>query len=79
MRVPDRGETGERGVVAHELGMRGGEVVGGAVTEFQPGDEVFGSGRGTLAEYACAAAADEGTVGGAGVPTSLSLRTSDEP
>ena len=36
------------------------EAVGGAVTEFQPGDEVFGSGRGTLAQYACAAAADEG-------------------
>jgi NADPH:quinone reductase-like Zn-dependent oxidoreductase len=43
------------------------EAVGSAVTEFQPGDEVFGSGRGTLAEYACAAAADEGKVGGAGV------------
>jgi NADPH:quinone reductase-like Zn-dependent oxidoreductase len=43
------------------------EAVGSAVSEFQPGDEVFGSGRGTLAEYACAAAADEGKVGGAGV------------
>src|ERR687883_1151565 len=43
------------------------EAVGSAATEFQPGDEVFGSGRGTLAEYACAAAADEGKVGGAGV------------
>jgi NADPH:quinone reductase-like Zn-dependent oxidoreductase len=44
------------------------EAVGSVVSEFQPGDEVFGSGRGTLAEYACAAAAvDEGKVGGAGV------------
>jgi len=42
------------------------EAVGSVVTEFQPGDEVFGSGRGTLAEYACAAAAEEGKVGGAG-------------
>jgi NADPH:quinone reductase-like Zn-dependent oxidoreductase len=30
------------------------EAVGSATTAFQPGDEVFGSGRGTLAEYACA-------------------------
>jgi NADPH:quinone reductase-like Zn-dependent oxidoreductase len=43
------------------------EAVGSAVTELQPGDEVFGSGRGTLAEYACAAAVAEGKVGGAGV------------
>src|SRR4051795_1750641 len=44
------------------------EAVGSAATHFQPGDEVFGSGRGTLAEYACAGAvADEGKVGGAGV------------
>jgi NADPH:quinone reductase-like Zn-dependent oxidoreductase len=43
------------------------EAVGSAATEFQPGEEVFGSGRGTLAEYACAAAADVGKVGGAGV------------
>jgi NADPH:quinone reductase-like Zn-dependent oxidoreductase len=44
------------------------EAVGSAVSEFQPGDEVFGSGRGTLAEYVCAAAAvDEGKVGGARV------------
>ena len=43
------------------------EAVGAAVTEFELGDEVFGSGRGTLAEYVCAAAADEGKVGGAGV------------
>src|SRR3954452_9460126 len=43
------------------------QAVGSAATEFQPGDEVFGSGRGTLAEYACAGAADERKVGGAGV------------
>jgi len=43
------------------------EAVGSAATEFQPGDEVFGSGRGTLAEYTCASAADVGKVGGAGV------------
>src|SRR5918999_1153323 len=44
------------------------EAVGSGVTEFQPGDEVFGSGRGTLAEYACAgAAADDSKVGGPGV------------
>src|SRR4051794_38818479 len=50
------------------------EAVGSAATEFQPGDEVFGSGRGTLAEYACASAADEGKVGGAGVPPRPCLR-----
>src|SRR5215212_625791 len=43
------------------------EAVGSSATQFQPGDEVFGSGRGTLAEYACASAADVGKVGGAGV------------
>src|SRR5512140_3796669 len=32
------------------------EAVGPGVTEFKPGDEVFGSGRGALAEYACASA-----------------------
>lgn len=34
-----------------------GEVaaVGRGVTQFKPGDAVFGAGRGTLAEYACAA------------------------
>src|SRR3954447_26083211 len=42
------------------------EAVGSAMTEFRPGDEVFGSGRGTLAEYACAGATDVGKVGGAG-------------
>jgi NADPH:quinone reductase-like Zn-dependent oxidoreductase len=31
------------------------EAVGPTVTQFQPGDEVFGVGRGTFAEYACAA------------------------
>jgi NADPH:quinone reductase-like Zn-dependent oxidoreductase len=30
------------------------EAVGGRVTQFQPGDEVFGVGRGTFAGYACA-------------------------
>ena len=43
------------------------EAVGSATTAFHPGDEVFGSGRGTLAEYACAGAADVAKVGGAGV------------
>lgn len=31
------------------------ESIGGSVTQFKPGDEVFGSCRGTFAEYACAA------------------------
>jgi NADPH:quinone reductase-like Zn-dependent oxidoreductase len=30
------------------------EAVGAAVTQFQPGDEVFGGGTGAFAEYACA-------------------------
>lgn len=30
------------------------EGVGGNVTQFKPGDEVFGTGPGTLAEYVCA-------------------------
>jgi NADPH:quinone reductase-like Zn-dependent oxidoreductase len=30
------------------------EAVGSAVTQFQPGDEVFGGGAGAFAEYACA-------------------------
>ena len=30
------------------------EAVGAAVTQFQPGDEVFGAGTGAFAEYACA-------------------------
>jgi NADPH:quinone reductase-like Zn-dependent oxidoreductase len=30
------------------------EAVGARVTRFKPGDEVFGTGRGTFAEYACA-------------------------
>src|ERR671916_136293 len=65
-----------RGVPARDLAGTVG-AVGSAVTEFQAGDEVFGSGRGALAEYACAAAADEGEVGGAGVlapkPASLTF------
>lgn len=32
------------------------EAVGSAVTQFQPGDEVFGGGQGAFAEYACARA-----------------------
>jgi NADPH:quinone reductase-like Zn-dependent oxidoreductase len=43
------------------------EAVGSGVTEFRPGDEVFGSCRGAFAEYACAATASEGGVGGDGV------------
>lgn len=30
------------------------EAVGRNITQFKPGDEVFGAGRGTFAEYACA-------------------------
>lgn len=30
------------------------EAIGSAVTQFQPGDEVFGGGQGAFAEYACA-------------------------
>src|SRR6266699_2306577 len=30
------------------------EAVGSSVTQFQPGDEVFGRGLGAFAEYACA-------------------------
>ena len=43
------------------------EAVGRNVTEFRPGDEVFGTCRGAFAEYACAAAGGEGGVGGEGV------------
>jgi NADPH:quinone reductase-like Zn-dependent oxidoreductase len=53
------------------------EAVGRNVTEFQPGDEVFGTCRGALAEYACAGAAGEAGVGGHGVlaakPANLSF------
>jgi NADPH:quinone reductase-like Zn-dependent oxidoreductase len=43
------------------------EAVGSRVTAFQAGDEVFGSCRGALAEYACASAGDESGVDGDGV------------
>ena len=43
------------------------EVVGSAVSGFHPGQEVFGSCRGSFAEYTVAATAEKGTVGGAGV------------
>jgi NADPH:quinone reductase-like Zn-dependent oxidoreductase len=43
------------------------EAVGKDVTDFQPGDEVFGTCRGAFAEYACAAAGSEAGVGGDGV------------
>jgi NADPH:quinone reductase-like Zn-dependent oxidoreductase len=42
-------------------------AVGAHVTGFQEGDEVFGTCRGAFAEYACAADASEGGVGGDGV------------
>src|SRR3954470_6884217 len=42
-------------------------AVGSTATKFQPGDEVFGSARGTLAQYACTGAADVAKIGGAGV------------
>jgi NADPH:quinone reductase-like Zn-dependent oxidoreductase len=44
------------------------EAVGESVTKFQPGDEVFGEGSGTFAEYACA---EEGKL--VQKPTSLSF------
>jgi NADPH:quinone reductase-like Zn-dependent oxidoreductase len=43
------------------------EGVGKDVTQFQPGDEVYGTCRGAFAEYACAGAGSEGGVGGDGV------------
>jgi NADPH:quinone reductase-like Zn-dependent oxidoreductase len=42
-------------------------AVGRDVTQFGPGDDVFGTCRGAFAEYACAAAGSEGGVGGDGV------------
>jgi NADPH:quinone reductase-like Zn-dependent oxidoreductase len=53
------------------------EAVGRNVTEFQPGDEVFGTCRGALAQYATAGVASEAGVGGDGVlaakPANLSF------
>jgi NADPH:quinone reductase-like Zn-dependent oxidoreductase len=43
------------------------EAVGQHVTQFQPGDHVFGTCRGAFAEYGCAGAGGEGSVGGDGV------------
>jgi NADPH:quinone reductase-like Zn-dependent oxidoreductase len=43
------------------------EAVGNGVTDFQQGDEVYGSCRGAFAEYAVAGAGAEGGVGGDGV------------
>lgn len=43
------------------------EAVGKDVTQFRPGDAVFGTCRGAFAEYACARAGSEGSVGGNGV------------
>jgi NADPH:quinone reductase-like Zn-dependent oxidoreductase len=43
------------------------DAVGKDVTQFQPGDDVFGSCRGAFAEYACAGAGSESGVGGDGV------------
>ena len=53
------------------------EAVGRNVTEFESGDEVFGTCQGAFAEYACAGAGSEGGVGGDGVlapkPANLSF------
>jgi NADPH:quinone reductase-like Zn-dependent oxidoreductase len=43
------------------------EAVGKDVSQFQPGDEVYGTCRGAFAEYACAGAGSERGVGGDGV------------
>jgi NADPH:quinone reductase-like Zn-dependent oxidoreductase len=53
------------------------EAVGRNVTDFRPGDEVFGTCRGAFAAYARAASGSEGSVGGKGVvapkPANLSF------
>jgi NADPH:quinone reductase-like Zn-dependent oxidoreductase len=53
------------------------QAVGKDVSEFQPGEEVFGTCRGAFAEYACAGAAGEGGIRGGGVlapkPANLSF------
>ena len=43
--------------LGHDLAGRV-EAVGSQATQFQPGDEVFGTGDGTFAEYACARETD---------------------
>ena len=42
-------------------------AVGADVTQFRPGDEVFGTCRGAFAEYACAGTGGEDSLGGDGV------------
>jgi NADPH:quinone reductase-like Zn-dependent oxidoreductase len=43
------------------------EAVASDVTEFEPGDDVFGSCRGAFAEFACAGAGADDSIGGDGV------------